>query len=971
MATTTRDVRAGMLALCAAVFMAASLHGGDADPAGAAPSGADEFKVKREELFEFAQKPALTRQGDKITIAFETKGLCDVTVAVENDQGKILRHLASGVLGPNAPEPFEKNARKQTLVWDGKDDAGAYVDNKDAVTVRVSLGLKPQLEKSLFWSPHKRLTCGKAIDADALRFCAAPGGVYVSDGTGVDSVRLFDHEGNYVRTIYPFSADRVRQVKGLNLIELPQGGGPVPLGAGMMHATLLTSGRSAVGDDKYGYAAQFIASFGDRIALGFWKLNRLATDGTSGGLPLEGPAIRQEVRIGPEDMWSGGKNKMAGPCSAAFSPDGKWLYLGGYGWCGILGRAQEWLNGVTRMEFGSDRPPQPFVGSLKQGDYGTGNGQFKWAVSVAADAQGRVYVADHLNNRIQVFTPDGKPVKAIPVERPAFVGVHHKTGEIVVLSFRLGSDDLNLSPPLKAAKYTRFGTLDAPKVLATCPLDVLRGYDTGRGGSSRLEGGGMQYVAALDSWAEPPTLWLSPGKGEAPLLLTEKDGKLAVKRDFAKDIVRTVVRSVPPIIQRQRLYVNPANGKLYVGEGDSGVMKSFMQLVEIDPDSGKVKLLDLPFAAEDICIDLAGLFYLRTDLLVGRFDPVNWREVPWDYGEERQGVSFGDSDGYAGMRIKPAANLLSALPLPATGRPGHWHLGGMGISPRGHLAMTCYNTATKSRVVDSTRPAGTPEGDAKRGMQSNAGAQKYTPALYPGRMVGWETHIWDKHGRLIREDATPGVTVSDGIGIDNDDNLYVMASPNRILDGKPYPVRTAETLLKIKPGKGRLLSRDARVAVPLEKAGQPDRPHDLAGNYLAAGWAENVEWIYGGVGLNNMACICWNARPALDLFARSFAPEINHFSVAVLDSNGNLILRLGRYGNVDDGKPLVADEGPPNSRSIGGDEVALAYAAYLATHSDRRLFIADAGNSRIASVKLGYHAEERVPLKDVKDLRMP
>ena len=36
------------------------------------------------------------------------------------------------------------------------------------------------------------------------------------------------------------------------------------------------------------------------------------------------------------------------------------------------------------------------------------------------------------------------------------------------------------------------------------------------------------------------------------------------------------------------------------------------------------------------------------------------------------------------------------------------------------------------------------------------------------------------------------------------------------------------------------------------------------------------------------------------------------------------------------------------------------YACYPAAYSDRRLFIADAGNGRILSVKLGYHAEERV-----------
>ena len=102
----------------------------------------------------------------------------------------------------------------------------------------------------------------------------------------------------------------------------------------------------------------------------------------------------------------------------------------------------------------------------------------------------------------------------------------------------------------------------------------------------------------------------------------------------------------------------------------------------------------------------------------------------------------------------------------------------------------------------------------------------------------------------------------------------------------------------------------------------------------------------------------------LDLFGRSFAPEVIRGKVAVLDSNGNLILRVGQLGNVDDGKPLVAAGGPPNTRSIGGDETALFWPVNLATHSDRRLFIHDWGNARIVSVKLDYHATEKVSLKE-------
>jgi hypothetical protein len=44
----------------------------------------------------------------------------------------------------------------------------------------------------------------------------------------------------------------------------------------------------------------------------------------------------------------------------------------------------------------------------------------------------------------------------------------------------------------------------------------------------------------------------------------------------------------------------------------------------------------------------------------------------------------------------------------------------------------------------------------------------------------------------------------------------------------------------------------------------------------------------------------------------------------------------------------------------------LFHGAYLATDTDKRLFIADPGNARILSVKLDYHATERVPLREAR-----
>jgi hypothetical protein len=144
---------------------------------------------------------------------------------------------------------------------------------------------------------------------------------------------------------------------------------------------------------------------------------------------------------------------------------------------------------------------------------------------------------------------------------------------------------------------------------------------------------------------------------------------------------------------------------------------------------------------------------------------------------------------------------------------------------------------------------------------------------------------------------------------------------------------------------------------------------DGAGAWIGQVWVEGAEWMYGGVGFNGFnagpggGCDCYTSRFDLDDFARSFAPEVDHNSVAILDRNGNLVLRVGRYGNYDDGVPLVKDGASPRARSLGGDEVGLFHAQYVGTHTDRRLYIADAGNMRILSVKLDYHESHTTPLK--------
>ncbi|MGQ9663549.1 MAG: hypothetical protein ACUVWX_14650, partial [Kiritimatiellia bacterium] len=282
---------------------------------------------------------------------------------------------------------------------------------------------------------------------------------------------------------------------------------------------------------------------------------------------------------------------------------------------------------------------------------------------------------------------------------------------------------------------------------------------------------------------------------------------------------------------------------------------------------------------------------------------------------------------------------------------------GMWVSPKGHVVITgCHRSPAEKRTDEKN--------------VASVGKERYEPRIYPGRPWGSLVHIFDKHGQVLYDDALPGSNYFQGIAMDKDDNLYLQHSgmpPSA--DGK-YPAlvhRNACTLMKLKPGSRFIAPAGGILPLPPEK--RPDRPPDFLWQGLTPVWIEKAEWMYGGVGLSTKAspggyCHCFgNSRFGFDWFARSFVAELDRYRITVLDCNGNIVLRIGRYGNADDGTPLVADKGSPVARPLGGDEVALMLPLFLAAQTDRRLFVADIGNYRIISVKLGYHAHERVALK--------
>src|SRR6516165_4962300 len=92
----------------------------------------------------FVQKPTVTAAGKGFKIAFEVSASTDVEVAVLGADGKVVRHLAAGVLGGKIPPPEPlKAGLVQEILWDATDDFGKPATGAPfKVRVRAGMSFK-------------------------------------------------------------------------------------------------------------------------------------------------------------------------------------------------------------------------------------------------------------------------------------------------------------------------------------------------------------------------------------------------------------------------------------------------------------------------------------------------------------------------------------------------------------------------------------------------------------------------------------------------------------------------------------------------------------------------------------------------------------------------------------------------------------------------------------------------------------
>jgi hypothetical protein len=441
----------------------------------------------------FEKVPVAKKAGAKTQIAFTLSAGSDVEVAILDARGKVVRHLAAGVLGGKAAPPAPlKAGLSQEIEWDGQDDYGEKVKG-GPFKVRVRAGMSAKLEKIVGGDPYafysRQMGGG---DHAAWRVTGleakSDGKVYVLGNVnnyGPAALRQYDAEGNFLKTVFPPPAGKpIADVKGwgvtaradgtymfqYNDLDSPALSKTMVCGNRGRIANLMLTPDNGVLKLRYGYSVMTVG-----------------TDGT----------LRAYTRAPVFSDPAMPKGKVRGPFFSALAPDGKAMYVSGLYACESRYGSEKsvhtegfWRDGqVWKVDLAARKASVFFALDKVIGDMKTRGGALGHSRStpyatfhgVAVDVEGRVFVCDRQNKRVVVLDQKGKLIREVAVAWPdaialkpgsksfyvtTRVGNYHRKGEMKLLKFNDWSKDTKPSVELLLAKGV--GTYRGRSYLATC-----------------------------------------------------------------------------------------------------------------------------------------------------------------------------------------------------------------------------------------------------------------------------------------------------------------------------------------------------------------------------------------------------------------------------------------------------------------------------------------------------------------------
>lgn len=462
--------------------------------------------------------PTIKREGGKVRITFALDKYDDVLVRVVDADGATLRNLACGVLGDNAPEPFEKASLRQQIVWDGKDASGKPAPSGSKI--RVAVGLRPRFERFVAYDPAQILQhiCGMEMDKQ--------GRLYVTlftERRGEPEVRRYNRQGEYLDTVYPPNPNRLeggledafRYVDYVDGRAVPQRRGAWPFFIYKYHSAHENDPTKypfplRIAPDGQAYIAEIVTGHSDLTPTelaalkpvkcrifpvnldSFWFLKRMAMGAGAWAVDDKGhaylcctnrAALGELKRISAlkEDNLIG--NTVLKLSLETLKPAADFQYNG-------------------REELAEKRP---YIGTFRK----TGEGPefFQDVNDLTVDRQGNIYVVD--KGRIKVYRANGQFIKMLDgftldgqqMELGAVHGVRATKQALYVVARLdpLTNVKNTRQKRWRTAQLVKFQLTPAnePKAIWTLPLDGLAG------------------LIAVDDTAVSPIIWVAGGGGPA------------------------------------------------------------------------------------------------------------------------------------------------------------------------------------------------------------------------------------------------------------------------------------------------------------------------------------------------------------------------------------------------------------------------------------------------------------------------
>jgi hypothetical protein len=261
-------------------------------------------------------------------------------------------------------------------------------------------------------------------------------------------------------------------------------------------------------------------------------------------------------------------------------------------------------------------------------------------------------------------------------------------------------------------------------------------------------------------------------------------------------------------------------------------------------------------------------------------------------------------------------------------------------------------------------------------------------------VLGSRVDKFGPDGLPVKKDLIDGLGYGDcGLGVDAAGNLYVGANVKQ----QPYPAAFAGQLptkawawwrrgrrnprkppwhymfinpylfywgsvFKFGPAGGAFYGHpfERKTTKPIPDVFDAKKAPAGAVSYRSAYLSREIkvvgsQWSYHGVGIipsssdgprPDPGCVCLTSRFAVDLYGRSFVPNVFRFAVDVLDTNGKLIARIGRYGNADD----------------TGPDIRFAWPAFI-SEAEGKLYVCDSANGRVCIIRFDHDAEKEVAVR--------